>query len=61
MKLFEKIRRRQATCLLRGCDAEIRNCGACGWNRQESERRSRLPLTRCADGLRRMVVGGERV
>ncbi|MBR2896814.1 MAG: hypothetical protein IKC04_02865 [Oscillospiraceae bacterium] len=61
MKLFEKIRRKQAGCLLRGCDAEIRACGTCGWNKQEAVRRRNLPLTRGADGLRRMLVGGERV
>lgn len=60
MKFFEKIRGRQAVCLLRGCDAEIRDCGTCGWNKREAERRRSLPLTRCVDGLRRKLVGGGR-
>lgn len=58
MKLFEKIRSKQAGCLLRGCEAEVRNCDTCGWNKRELLRRRSLPLTQCADGLRRILVGG---
>ncbi len=58
MRLFEKIRKKQKDCLLRGCDAVIRNCARCGWNKREAARRKRLPLVRCADGLRRKLVGG---
>ena len=58
MRFFEKMRRRQAFCLLHDCAAEIRDCETCGWNKKEAARRSRLPLTRCADGLRRIVIGG---
>ena len=58
MKLFERIRKTRVCCLLHGCDAEIQNCERCGWNKKEAARRKRLPLVRCADGLRRKLVGG---
>ena len=61
MRLFERIRKKESGCLLHGCDAEIKNCARCGWNRQEAARRRRLPLVRCADGLKRKIVGGVRV
>lgn len=60
MKLFHKMKKLRAGCLLHGCDAEVKNCACCGWNKAEALRRSRLPLVRCADGLRRKIVGGER-
>ena len=58
MRLFARIRKKQSGCLLHGCDAEIKTCVRCGWNKQEAARRRRLPLVRCADGLRRKLVGG---
>ncbi len=61
MRLFEKIRKKQKDCLLRGCDAVIRNCARCGWNKREAARRKHLPLVRCADGLRRKLTGGRSV
>ena len=61
MRIFERIRRKQPVCLLRGCDAEPKDCARCGWNKKEAARRRRLPLTRCKDGLQRKLVGGWRV
>ena len=61
MRIFEKMRKKQMACLLHGCDAEIRDCTVCGWNKEEAARRSRLPLIHCRDGLRRKLVGGAKV
>ena len=58
MRLFDMIRKKQKYCLLHGCDAELKTCACCGWNKRETARRKRLPLVRCADGLRRKFVGG---
>lgn len=50
---------KQDKCLLE--DRECKgNCANCGWNPREAERRQkefhRRGLTRCADGLYRLVI-----
>ena len=42
-------------CLLGGCAGAF-TCADCGFNPKESERRKRLPLYLCADGLTRVFV-----
>lgn len=44
----------------RGQFCEKRNCENCGFNPVEAKRRKNIPLTLCADGLRRKVVGVKR-
>ena len=54
-------------CLRNGCAAwqqllrfdptgELKECERCGFNVQEDARRKEIPLTLCADGLRRKII-----
>ena len=36
------------------CD--YRGCDNCAWNPEEADRRSKIPLTLCKDGLRRKII-----
>ena len=46
-------------CRLDGCEEGLLNpelCRGCGWDKVEEARRRLLPLTRCEDGLYRIIV-----
>lgn len=58
--------RQNFNCTKNGCDdwrkakssreyAEM-NCGRCGFNIHEANRRAEIPLTPCPDGLKRKII-----
>ena len=44
-------------CIMGGCCEYPPECAHCGHNQTELNRRKKLPLIECADGLRRKYVG----
>lgn len=42
-------------CLRGGCDS-VGKCSRCGFDREEYERRKKLPLVLGPDGLRRKII-----
>ena len=47
--------KRPENCLCGGC-YQIGMCKRCGFDKTENERRKKLPLVKCSDGLMRKII-----
>lgn len=57
MPNHEFIPREKEICMNGGCyNATTKCCGTCGMNPAEAERRKKVPVVKCRDGLRRKII-----